>query len=131
MGTRNISSRGDVQLTEMLRLFIFLAAAAAAAWMQTAALRPVKAASPTTLVELVSAIRVNAKALEGSSDVDHPKIYNFCKLVLPNNGVLSVANPVTAPYVQVYIDSPARTGQAQQRPAPGAKADRRRGTCRA
>jgi hypothetical protein len=35
--------------------------------MQTADPRLVQAASPTTLLELVSAIRANAKALEGSS----------------------------------------------------------------
>jgi hypothetical protein len=63
VATRNISSRRDVQSTEMLRLPIFLAAAAAAAaWMQTADPRPVQAASPTTLLELVSAIRANAIA---------------------------------------------------------------------
>jgi len=51
----------------MLRLPIFLAVAAAVAWMQTADPRPVQAASPTTLLELVSAIRANARALEGST----------------------------------------------------------------
>ena len=48
----------------MLRLPVFIAAAA---WMQTADPRPVKAASPTALLELVNAIRANAKALEGSN----------------------------------------------------------------
>jgi Tfp pilus assembly protein PilX len=46
--------------------------------------------------------------LDGSTDIDHPNIYNFCGLSLPNNGVLSVTNPLLAPYVQIYIDSPNR-----------------------
>jgi hypothetical protein len=49
----------------MVRFPVFIAAAAA--WMQTGDPGPVQAASPTTLLELVSAIRASAKALEGSS----------------------------------------------------------------
>jgi Tfp pilus assembly protein PilX len=47
--------------------------------------------------------------LDGSTDINHPNIYNFCGLVLPNNGLLTVTNPAVAPYVQVYVDSTART----------------------
>jgi len=46
--------------------------------------------------------------LDGSNDIDHPNIYNFCGLSLPNNGVLSVTDPVLNPYVRIYLDSTAR-----------------------
>jgi len=46
--------------------------------------------------------------LDGSTDVAHPSIYNFCGINLPNNGILSVTNPSAAPYLQVYVDSTVR-----------------------
>ena len=49
-----------------------------------------------------------AVLLDGSNDLSHPKIYDFCGLSLTNGGIISVADPVLAPYVQVYIDSSAR-----------------------
>jgi Tfp pilus assembly protein PilX len=49
-----------------------------------------------------------AVLLDGSNDLNHPKIYDFCGLNLPNGGVLSVTDPLLAPYVQIYVDSSAR-----------------------
>lgn len=46
--------------------------------------------------------------LDGSNDVEHPRIYNFCQITLPNSGELTVTDPVANPYVQVYLDSSAR-----------------------
>ncbi|MDX6639622.1 MAG: hypothetical protein QOF12_633 [Solirubrobacteraceae bacterium] len=46
--------------------------------------------------------------LDGSADIDHPAIYDFCGISLPNNGVLSITDPTNFPYVRVFLDSSAR-----------------------
>jgi Tfp pilus assembly protein PilX len=46
--------------------------------------------------------------LDGSNDIDHPNIYDFCGVTLPNNGALSVTDPLLHPYVQIFVDSTAR-----------------------
>jgi Tfp pilus assembly protein PilX len=46
--------------------------------------------------------------LDGSADIDHPAIYDFCGMSLPNNGVLSITDPTNLPYVRVFLDSSAR-----------------------
>jgi hypothetical protein len=48
--------------------------------------------------------------LQGSTDVDHPKIYNFCQINFPSNGAtVQLPTLATGTYARVLIDSPART----------------------
>jgi Tfp pilus assembly protein PilX len=49
--------------------------------------------------------------LQGSTDVDHPRIYNFCQVTYPSNGAtIQLPTIATGTYARVLIDSPARPG---------------------
>jgi hypothetical protein len=49
--------------------------------------------------------------LQGSTDVDHPRVYNFCQVGFPSNGaVVQLPSTATGSYARVLIDSPARSG---------------------